>query len=399
MVDTEDVELALFECAELIERSGLHLSNSDPEASQTIQRKLDRLLSEVEPRSLHEMACRSMSNMISEGGKREHQYSVHAPTDGKIKQIDAFDVLAAHHPGVAGMLQITVQQLFAIHPSSQGSIIMVDFGIGNGFVMDRYFEALNEVAVVSHPSEIIVIGVDMDPVSLQNCQNKLDTWAPLLPAVKLQFIKVCAMFEKVDFGFLMQQINLQQRQACDHGLEPVLVVHSAYALHHLTGTVERDTIIEEIGRLKPDLFLLCEPSVDHMDHGYARRVCTCYEHFQQVLGLVDESCAPEHADVIKNVFFKREIDDIMGTLEGQRVERHEPRDAWLQRLQNCKLLKPTNVNIVIKKDGAASFGKNCLLEMTCGYASIGLLSGKPIVTLFTWTRAAAPAQRVCLPCA
>jgi hypothetical protein len=80
--------------------------------------------------------------------------------------------------------------------------------------------------------------------------------------------------------------------------------------------------------------VLCEPNSNHHRASIRERFHNCWRHFFFVFQLLEELDIPRQEKNTIKVFFAREVDDIVSTLdEQQRSERHENVSAWLERLE------------------------------------------------------------------
>lgn len=121
------------------------------------------------------------------------------------------------------------------------------------------------------------------------------------------------------------------------GSSPALAVNAAFALHHLPRgewVETRQLALERVRHLHPGAVVLTEPDTDHLISDLGVRVVNCARHFGGVFAVIDAlGLTDEEARVLKSAFFGREIDDILGTPERERSERHESTSAWAMRLR------------------------------------------------------------------
>jgi hypothetical protein len=119
------------------------------------------------------------------------------------------------------------------------------------------------------------------------------------------------------------------------------VINGAFALHHIRPLDgERDTkqrVLESLHALDPAVLVLCEPNSDHATASFGERFRNSWNHFGATFQMLDALDLTEaQRDGIKVLFFRREIDDILGGTDEARSERHETAAMWTQRIHAAR---------------------------------------------------------------
>lgn len=117
-----------------------------------------------------------------------------------------------------------------------------------------------------------------------------------------------------------------------------LLVNSAFAAHHIHGvgatpSETRDQVFRRVRTLNPVAMMLLEPDSDHLNPDFASRYVACRRYFGTIFGLVDRLPIDERTRSAVQLFFAREIEDILANAEETRAERHETAAAWAARLE------------------------------------------------------------------
>jgi hypothetical protein len=187
---------------------------------------------------------------------------------------------------------------------------------------------MDSLAAGGHlPRKLTVIGIEPSAPALDEARRTLIKTALRLGVV-LQFHGITASAEALTD-------NDWQAVAAACSMRPV--INASFALHHIAddahGHEQRNAVLRRLRALQPLCFVLSEPDVDHLEPRFLPRFRNCFAHFSAVFGVLDTlPLAQEERDALKVGFFGREIADILGTPELLRSERHEPSDAWMQRL-------------------------------------------------------------------
>ena len=115
------------------------------------------------------------------------------------------------------------------------------------------------------------------------------------------------------------------------------VVNTAFALHRVAddaqGRDQRNAVLRRLHALNPQLLVLTEPDVDHLEPRFLQRFRNCHAHFSAMFKTLDAlPMAQTEHDALKVGAFGREIADILATPDGHRSVRHETAVSWFHRL-------------------------------------------------------------------
>jgi SAM-dependent methyltransferase len=202
---------------------------------------------------------------------------------------------------------------------------LLDVGIGTGRQEVLLLQAMAEAGTL--PKRLTVVGVEPSLASLRRAEEALGATARRL-GVALRFHPIARVAEDLQEA----DWSLFQR------LPGPLVVNSAFSLHHIgereDGLDARELFFRRLAGAGPLGVVLCEPNSNHHRVSTLERFRNCWRHFFHVFRLLDElDISPQERNAIK-LFFGREVEDIIGTLDDAgRHERHEHVGAWLGRLR------------------------------------------------------------------
>ncbi|NUO63927.1 MAG: GAI protein2C [Gemmatimonadaceae bacterium] len=288
-------------------------------------------------------------------------------------QIELFNLVARHLPTV-GAAGAVANRLLARHLANRPAVTLLDIGIGT---------ARQEVALLHEmaregtlPEQLTVIAIEPNAHCLAEAQRVLRAAADEL-RLDLRFRGICAVIEDLT----------AQQWATLRADESPLVVHAAFAMHHIrdTRTSGRDDVFARLRALDADAVILCEPNADHHTESFFRRFESAWDHFSRTFRLIDGlDVSPRERRAMK-LFFTREIEDILANDEGTRCERHEPSGAWVERLTRSGFYPASDLDGVATVEGAA-------IAASAHEGYVGLdFEGTTLVSILCATRAAQPA--------
>lgn len=245
-------------------------------------------------------------------------------SDFEMNQIRLFDLMANKMPLVssAGLIANTLL-VNAIKDQEKATVL--DVGIGSGQQMVRLIHQLaNESSAIK---SLRIVGIEPAAASLADAERN---------------VKEVGASREIDVEFMgfnrcSEDLDNQDWRAIRAAAE-FLVINEAFALHHVRSSASSSDLKHEtlvrLKALNPKLFVLSEPNSDHHTGDYAQRFENCWNHFGLVFDVVDRIDAKdEEKQALKLHFFAREIEDILGTDDELRSERHETVDMWLTRLR------------------------------------------------------------------
>lgn len=244
----------------------------------------------------------------------------------KDKQINVFDLVLRNIDSVRVATGTGFNMMRDFYSQGQRSFTHFNIGIGKGHFEVQLIKALAEGESVL-PSLIKIVGLDIDEYSLKEAGENISQAAlQYLPSdVKVEYTSICAFAEQVP--------EEMWKQLQEHGTDSLGVI-SAFTLHHLSAARDRHKVLSSIAACQPGVFLQIEPDVNHFTSDLRDRLVNCWTHFGTLFKLIDQKGLQEvEAYALKYLFFKREIEDILGNDESSRFEKHEDAPSWTER---CK---------------------------------------------------------------
>jgi GRAS domain family len=239
-------------------------------------------------------------------------------------QISLFNLLAEHLPTVslAGPLANALLSRFV---GGHEEVTLLDIGIGSGRQETALLYAL--AAEGRLPKRLNVIAIEPDAGSLIEAQTAL--WeASVELGFELDFLPVHKLVEELD----------DADWAYFAGYDSPLVVHAAFAAHHVRCTDAspvRDELFRRLRELDPDAVVLAEPNSNHHSSSLRERFLNAWNHFGLTFRLIDRLGVSREESAAMKMFFAREIDDIVANAEETRCERHENVETWVERLRRA----------------------------------------------------------------
>lgn len=288
-------------------------------------------------------------------------------------QIELFNLVARHLPTV-GAAGTVANRLLARHLGGRPAVTLLDIGIGTA---RQEVALLHEMARAGTlPECLTVIAVEPNAHCLAEAQRALRETADALQ-LDLRFRGICAVIEDLT----------EQQWATIRADAGPLVVHAAFAMHHIreTATSGRDDVFVRLRALDPEAVILCEPNADHHTESFFRRFESAWDHFSRTFRLIDGlDVSPRERRAMK-LFFTREIEDILANDEGTRCERHEPSGAWVRRLERSGFHAAPDLGGVAALDDAP-------IATSAHEGYVGLdYEGTTLVSIVCATRSAKPA--------
>jgi hypothetical protein len=238
-------------------------------------------------------------------------------------QIDLFTLLASRLP-LASIAGTIANEMIAGFVRGHDSFTLLDVGIGVGRQEVALLNALAEANAL--PRQLTIVGVEPAEDSLRAAEEALAATARRLGVV-LRFHGLVRAAEELT----------EEHWALLSDLPGPRIINAAFAMHHIAWRAEgedlRDTFFQRLRRWSPTGIVLCEPSSNHHRVSVRERFFNCWRHFFFTFQLLEELDIPRQEKNAIKMFFSREVEDIISTLdEERRFERHERVDAWLERL-------------------------------------------------------------------
>lgn len=241
-------------------------------------------------------------------------------------QIDLFNLIANKVPMVSAAADVANQQI-AQALDGLPEATLLDVGIGTG----RQEVALLELLAKRgrFQGELTVAGIEPAAEALALAEKNILARAAA-SGLRVRFrpiLKCIEDFSEGDWADL-------------RGLPGPLIVNEAFAVHHIpvrAGQGDlKDGVLKRLYDLRPRLFVLTEPHSNHQTPDFRARFENCWKHFGLVFDVVDRlEISEDEKNAIKVQFFAREIEDILGSVEERRSERHETAEMWTSRLRRA----------------------------------------------------------------
>lgn len=235
-------------------------------------------------------------------------------------QIELFNLVARHLPTVGAAGRVA-NRLLARQLADRDQVTLLDIGIGT---------ARQEVALLrmmaregTLPERLTVIAVEPNAHCLAEAERALRETAESLE-LDLRFRGIRAAIEELT----------PQQWATLRPDESPLIVHAAFAMHHIRETPMggRDAVFARLRAIDAEAVILCEPNANHHTNSFFHRFESAWEHFSRTFALIDRLDVTPRERRSMKLFFTREIEDILANDDDARCERHEPTMTWVARL-------------------------------------------------------------------
>lgn len=257
--------------------------------------------------------------------------NLYASSPGTVDMIAAFNVLVNATP------LVTFGHRFANHAILQAiagkpAVYLLDLGIGSGLQWLHLFELV--AALPGKLPTLHLTGIDIPDTQADNPAEKLAQTGLRLAAhaaaLGLAFSYTCVATRLEDFDLSNLEINEDQ----------TVIVNAALALHHLHDGLtampdQRDRVLRQVLALRPALFTLTEPDTEHNRLDFLPRLRESLRHYHTVFDVLHTLLPADMPErrIIEQEFFGREIANVVAGEGSARVERHERRAAWQNRLR------------------------------------------------------------------
>ncbi len=249
--------------------------------------------------------------------------------------LSAFHVLATETPlirfGYVSANLVLLDQLARLERAW-----LLDIGIGMG---TQWSDLLQRMAAQQVRVPLHITGVEVPAASGDTAQRmaavgqRLRQEAEVL-RIPLTFDAVIAPIET-----LTDLRRLQPRQA------PVLV-NAVLSLHHILPAdvapepaQSREAVLARICALEPTLLTVVEVDSEHSELAFTQRVPEALRHYAATFDAL-ATLLPERPDeraLIEQLFFGREIHNVLACEGAQRVERHQRLASWQRRFSQAGL--------------------------------------------------------------
>jgi hypothetical protein len=247
----------------------------------------------------------------------------------EIPQIQLFDILITEFPFVAAAHSICNNLIYNQIANLRSSVIL-DVGIGRGIQMEAIINQLQKSNLVE---ELTIVGIEPFPDAILHARDRIGK------AAKHVKFKLTSHFIN---GFA-EDISADEIENLLPSGYNKLIVNSSLALHHIPTVKLRVHFFDQMMQLKPDTIILTEPNSDHMTSNWKQRVKNAFIHYQAIFETIDTLNIDQVKKNGLKMFFGREIEDVIGFQDMQRVERHQPCEEWIGYLNNIGMKLETPI--------------------------------------------------------
>jgi hypothetical protein len=242
---------------------------------------------------------------------------------GETRSRVALEELVADTLPTVSMAGPIANALLCHHMAGLEDVVLLDIGLGSGRQAVDLVRRLGQLE--DRPRRLTVVAVEPDAVRLRAAEHNL-LEASQVYGLEVHVMGFHARVEELDPSFW----------ALVASLSGTLLVHAAFALHHLHGKVDgeevRDGVLRRLRMLEPKALVLIEPSSDHQAAGPEQRFRGGWRYYGLTFQLVDQLAVPSHdKDALKTALV-RELEDVLADAGRRRSPRHEHVSDWWRRL-------------------------------------------------------------------
>ncbi len=292
-----------------------------------VEMLLDHCLEDIgndSEKFLSTLMIKALRHLIGDSENDEHIYL----KKYEITQIELFNVLIKEFPFVKWGHELSNTLIFNKLKNSKKAVI-IDVGIGQGIQVQSLLEKLDETRNLK---EVVVIGIEPFSDAIEAAGELLDSIAEEV-SYKLEFVPL---------NIFMQDMNPKELQEIVGRYEGDIIINASLSLHHIQTLEERINVITALRSLNPVGIVLIEPNIDHFEPDFNRRFQNCFQHFYHIFQVIDNLPVELKSKNGLKLFFGREIEDIIGKLNEERYEKHEPAFRWIEKLNSCGFIVRNN---------------------------------------------------------
>ena len=275
--------------------------------------------------------ARSMKKFSDDNETYEHIYT----KKFEVPQIKLFELLIKQFPAIS-MTQEMANSLICHYLKGWQDAVLMDIGIGTGHQTVEIIKKLSRQPLLLTKS-LTIIGIEPFAEALETTKQNLEALVGNVP-FELKYVLKNAFAENM---------TSEEWTALTQGLSGNLIVNGSFALHHIRTRAERLQVFQHLRNIPAKAIVLSEPNVDHTESNYYQRFKNCLHLFSLIFEAIDElPLSFEDKNALK-LFFSREIDDILGCRETDRVEKHASTGHWLSLMQEAGYI-PTKKGFIFQ---------------------------------------------------
>jgi hypothetical protein len=118
-----------------------------------------------------------------------------------------------------------------------------------------------------------------------------------------------------------------------------LFATATFSLHHIgrdaSGSSRKDPVLRNLKRIAPTAFVLSEANGDFEADDLVTRFAETWTFYGSCFDILDRMVLPHDLRAAANLFFGRELEDILGSHSAHRCERFDTVARWQERLRNA----------------------------------------------------------------
>jgi hypothetical protein len=118
-----------------------------------------------------------------------------------------------------------------------------------------------------------------------------------------------------------------------------LFATAAFSLHHVgrdgNGFSRKDEVLRNLKVIGPSALVLTEASSDFETDDLVARFMESWKFYGACLDILDRMSLPPALRAAAELFFRRELEDIIGGHSAHRCERFDTATRWQERLQHA----------------------------------------------------------------
>ncbi|MDJ1466367.1 GRAS family protein [Xanthocytophaga flava] len=289
--------------------------------------------------------ARAMKQFTKDNAEKyEHIYT----KKFEIPQIQLFELLIKKFPMIS-MTQQLANTLICERLRGWKEAVLVDIGAGTGYQAREIVRRLGHEPL-RQLQKVTIVAIEPFAEALEAAKQNFEEIAKEVP-FEVNYIL------KNEFS---ENMSLQDWSVLLSGLGDNIVVNASFALHHIKSNRDRIKVFQNLRDISVRAIVLSEPNVDHYEPNYYQRFKNCLHLFSLIFEAIDELQLTDEEKNALKLFFSREVDDILGVHESDRVEKHYAVGQWLALLQEVGF-------IATKKDLNLYFDNYCSIEIHDSY--------------------------------
>ena len=240
----------------------------------------------------------------------------------EIPQIELFDILVNKMPFVFFSHLLCNKAILKLIENKK-EVVIVDAGIGRGVQMVGLLKMINNIKSIK---KVTLIGIDGFTDSIIYCTNLFNNVKKELNYT-FNFEPIVSMLEDIQITDINNKIPLNAE---------IVIVNNSFSIHHFKQKEQRKHYFKILYEIPNVHIFLTEPSSNHFTSNWQERTKNAFEHYSYVFNTIEQLDITENEKMGLKKFFKREIDDIVGNEENERVEKIELADNWIAYIEDAR---------------------------------------------------------------